>query len=130
MNKTLRIYTVLFFLLNILTMEVSAQTVPDKPTMGWSSWNTFALNISEDVIKGQATAMRTQGLLKVGYDHINIDDGYFGGRDPKTGKLLIHPTRFPNGLKPVVDYIHLLKMLASIPMVARIHVETIMGVIR
>lgn len=114
MNKTLRIYTVLFFLLNILTMEVSAQTVPDKPTMGWSSWNTFALNISEDIIKGQATAMRTQGLLKVGYDHINIDDGYFGGRDPKTGKLLIHPTRFPNGLKPVVDYIHLLKMKAGI----------------
>lgn len=38
----------------------------DKPTMGWSSWNTFALNISEDIIKGQATAMRTQGLLKVG----------------------------------------------------------------
>ncbi len=86
----------------------------DKPTMGWSSWNTFALNISEDIIKGQATAMRTQGLLKVGYDHINIDDGYFGGRDPETGKLLIHPTRFPNGLKPVVDYIHTLKMKAGI----------------
>ena len=86
----------------------------DKPTMGWSSWNTFALNINEDVIKGQATAMRTQGFYKVGYDHINIDDGYFGGRDPETGKLLIHPTRFPNGLKPVVDYIHTLKMKAGI----------------
>lgn len=86
----------------------------EKPTMGWSSWNTFALNISESVIKNQATAMKRQGLLKAGYNHINIDDGYFGGRDPQTGELLIHPTRFPNGLKPVVNYIHLLGMKAGI----------------
>ena len=74
--------------------------------MGWSSWNTFGLNISEAIIKGQANAMVTKKLKDVGYDHINIDDGYFGGRDKTTGQLLIHPTRFPNGLQPVVDYIH------------------------
>ena len=85
----------------------------DKPTMGWSSWNTFQLNISESVIKTQAGAMR-QKFLKYGYDHINIDDGYFGGRDKETGQLLIHPTRFPNGLKPIVDYIHRLGMKAGI----------------
>lgn len=86
----------------------------EKPTMGWSSWNTFALNISESIIKNQAAAMKKQGLLKAGYNHINIDDGYFGGRDPETGQLLIHPTRFPNGLLPVVKYIHLLGMKAGI----------------
>lgn len=48
----------------------------DRPTMGWSSWNTFALNISEQIIKNQAVAMKQSGLLKAGYDHINIDDGY------------------------------------------------------
>lgn len=74
--------------------------------MGWSSWNTFALNINESIIKGQADAMVSKGLADVGFDHINIDDGYFGGRDATTGQLKIHPTRFPNGLKPVVDYIH------------------------
>ena len=78
----------------------------DGPTMGWSSWNTFALNISESIIKGQANAMVSKKLKDVGYDHINIDDGYFGGRDKTTGQLLIHPTRFPKGLKPVVDFIH------------------------
>ena len=74
--------------------------------MGWSSWNTFDLNISESVIKGQADAMVSKKLFDVGYDHINIDDGYFGNRDAATGQLKIHPTRFPNGLQPVVDYIH------------------------
>ena len=82
--------------------------------MGWSSWNTFALNISEDIIKGQADAMVSTGLSDVGYKFINIDDGYFGGRDAKTGKLLIHPTRFPNGLRPVVDYIHAKGLKAGI----------------
>ena len=92
----------------------SSANAQDRPTMGWSSWNTFALNISESIIKNQAYTMRKQGLLGVGYNHINIDDGYFGGRDPQTGQLLIHPTRFPNGLKPVADYIHKLGMKAGI----------------
>ena len=74
--------------------------------MGWSSWNTYGVGISESLIKRQAYAMVTTGLKNVGFDHINIDDGYFGGRDKATGQLLIHPTRFPNGLKGVVDYIH------------------------
>ena len=78
----------------------------EGPTMGWSSWNTFGVNISESIIKGQADAMVSKGLLDVGFDHINIDDGYFGGRDAEDGHLLIHSTRFPNGLKPVADYIH------------------------
>lgn len=82
--------------------------------MGWSSWNTFGINISESTIKAQAAALRSKGLLKVGYDHINIDDGYFGGRDKTTGQLLIHPTRFPNGLEPVVKYIHALGEKAGI----------------
>ena len=45
------------------------------PTMGWSSWNTFALDINEDVILGQAEAMVKTGLAKAGYKYINIDDG-------------------------------------------------------
>ena len=75
------------------------------PTMGWSSWNTFGINISESLIKQQADAMVSKGYKAAGYTFINIDDGYFGGRDAD-GHLLIHPQRFPNGMKGVVDYIH------------------------
>lgn len=77
----------------------------DTPTMGWSSWNTYGFQINEDVIKSQTDAMVEKGLKDAGYQYINIDDGFFGGRD-ENGKLLIHPTRFPNGLRPLVDYIH------------------------
>ena len=94
------------FIVLFAAMTINTASAQEGPTMGWSSWNTFDLNISESIIKGQAAAMVSKGLAAVGYDHINIDDGYFGGRDAETGQLKIHPTRFPNGLKPVVDYIH------------------------
>ena len=84
------------------------------PTMGWSSWNTYRVNISDSLIMAQADAMVETGLLEAGYNHINIDDGYFGGRDPLTGRLLIHPTRFPGGLARVVDHIHSLSLKAGI----------------
>ena len=76
------------------------------PTMGWSSWNTYYVNIIDALIRKQADAMVSKGLKDAGFDHINIDDGFFGGRNTTTGELIIHKTRFPNGLKPVADYIH------------------------
>lgn len=82
---------------------VTAQV--ESPTMGWSSWNTFSVNISEKIIKGQADAMVSQGLKDAGYQYINIDDGFQYGR-LSNGKVRIHPQRFPNGLKVVSDYIH------------------------
>lgn len=75
------------------------------PTMGWSSWNTFALNINEDVICGQADEMVKLGLDKVGYKYVNIDDGYWDGRDAN-GNLRINKKLFPKGMKYIADYIH------------------------
>ena len=95
------------------TMALQAQEI-ELPTMGWSSWNTFALNISDSIIMNQADVMANTPLKDAGYKYINIDDGYFGGRDPKTGQLLIHPQRFPRGLKGVVDHIHALGLKAGI----------------
>ena len=83
------------------------------PTMGWSSWNAYGFKISESIIKSQADAMVKTGLKDAGYIYVNIDDGFFGGRD-ENGKLLIHPTRFPNGMKTVVDHIHAKGLKAGI----------------
>ncbi|MBQ9499075.1 MAG: alpha-galactosidase, partial [Bacteroidaceae bacterium] len=70
------------------------------PLMGWSSWNTYHVNISEALIKSQADAMVSTGLKDAGYLYINTDDGFFGWRD-ETGLMHTHPDRFPNGMKPV-----------------------------
>jgi hypothetical protein len=75
------------------------------PIMGWASWNNYRININEEIIKSQADAMVSTGLKKVGYKYINTDDGFFGGRDD-VGNLIVHETRFPNGMKKLAKYIH------------------------
>ena len=75
------------------------------PIMGWASWNNFRINIDEEIIKSQADAMISAGLNKVGYEFINIDDGFFGGRN-ENGTILSHPKRFPSGMKSLASYIH------------------------
>ena len=84
-----------------------------RPTMGWSSWNCFGVGISEERILSVAEAMATNGLKAAGYTYVNIDDGFFWGR-AADGTLRIHPERFPNGLKPVVDGIHARGLKAGI----------------
>lgn len=101
-----------FLLASAFSLTISAQQY-EKPTMGWSSWNTYRVNISAELIMKQADAMAQQGLKKTGYKYINIDDGYFGGR-ASDGQLLVHPTRFPDGLEPVVRHIHSLGFKAGI----------------
>ena len=83
------------------------------PTMGWSSWNTFALNINEQLIRQQADAMHNTGLQKAGFKYVNIDDGYWNGR-AEDGHLRLNTELFPNGMRPLVDYIHSLGLKAGI----------------
>ena len=84
-----------------------------RPLMGWSSWNTFGLDISESLILDTARAMATNGLKAAGYTYVNIDDGFFDGHDDKTGALKWELRRFPRGLKPVADGIHALGLKAG-----------------
>ena len=93
-----------------LAMTANAQRTP---TMGWSSWNTFALNINEQLIRQQADAMHNTGLQKAGYKYVNIDDGYWDGRDAN-GDLRLNKKLFPNGMRALVDYIHSLGLKAGI----------------
>lgn len=75
------------------------------PIMGWSSWNQFHVHIDEKMIREQADALVASGMANAGYRFINIDDGYFGGRDA-SGKLFVNAKKFPSGMKALTDYIH------------------------
>lgn len=87
---------------------------PAPPMMGWASWNTYRVNISDKLIMHQADLMKELGLDALGYTFVNIDDGWFGGRDETTGKLKTHPERFPDGLRCVADHVHSLGLKAGI----------------
>lgn len=77
----------------------------DTPQMGWNSWNKFACNINEDLIRDMADAMVDEGLLDAGYVYLNMDDCWHGDRD-ENGFIQANPRKFPNGIKALSDYVH------------------------
>jgi len=77
------------------------------PPMGWSSWNNFAEKINEQLIIETIDAMATNGMQAVGYQYVNLDDGwqrYKGER--KDHPLEADPVKFPHGIKYLADYAH------------------------
>ncbi len=80
---------------------------PKKPPMGFNTWNTFAENISDEMIRQTADAMVEKGLLAAGYEYLVIDDCWSERqRDPVTDKIIPDHNKFPNGMKAVSDYVH------------------------
>ena len=104
----------LSYVLAVMALAAAGNAMAQRaPLMGWSSWNTYGLGISEQLIKEQADAMVATGLKDAGYQFINIDDGFWNGRDDD-GTLIINTAKFPNGMRVVSDYIHSLGLKAGI----------------
>lgn len=76
------------------------------PPMGWNSWNTFAADVSEQLIKETAEAMITNGMLAAGYRYIVVDDGWEAIKRDAQGNLVAAPEKFPGGMKALGDYLH------------------------
>ena len=75
------------------------------PQMGWSTWNKFGCDINEKLIMETIDTLNTSGLIEAGYNYINIDDCWQLSRD-ENGVIVVDSERFPNGIKPLVDYAH------------------------
>ena len=73
------------------------------PPMGWSSWNTFRNKINEELILEIANAMAKSGLADAGYKYVNLDDCWQSSLRTADGKLQGDLTRFPKGMKPLVE---------------------------
>ncbi|UWY28219.1 glycoside hydrolase family 27 protein [Flavobacterium sp. TR2] len=76
------------------------------PPMGWNSWNTFATNIDEKLVKETADIMVASGLAAAGYNYIVLDDGWMTHERDANGDLVPDPQKFPNGMKALIDYVH------------------------
>jgi len=101
-----------FHLVFIVSLLFSSITYAQSPMMGWASWNANSTDINESLINQTANYMISLGLKNAGYNYVNIDDGYFGGRDIN-GNLECN-SNFPNGMKTVADYIHTKGLKAGI----------------
>lgn len=70
------------------------EKIGDRPQMGWNTWNKFAGNINEELVRGIADALVETGMRDAGYTYINLDDCWHGQRDAD-GFIQADPKRFP-----------------------------------
>jgi len=70
--------------------------IPEKPVFVYNTWEPFLHNISEKLIRELADAASECGI-----EEFVIDDGW----QDSYGDWGINKQKFPNGLKPVFDYI-------------------------
>ncbi|CAM9340519.1 unnamed protein product [Ectocarpus fasciculatus] len=88
------------------TVDALENGLARTPQMGWNSWNHFACDISEDLIKETADALVDSGLSKLGYEYLNLDDCWQAAARDGDGNVVPDPERFPSGLRALGDYIH------------------------
>lgn len=96
------VFTV-FFITSLFAQKY--ENLALTPPMGWNSWNKFACNIDENLIKGIADQMVESGLRDAGYIYLNLDDCWHGERD-SLGFIQADPVKFPSGIRALADYVH------------------------
>lgn len=79
-------------------------SVARKPPMGWNTWNAFHCDYDANAIEQIADALVSTGMKAAGYEYLNLDDCWQDHRDAQGN--IVSGSNFPQGIKPVVDYIH------------------------
>jgi alpha-galactosidase len=76
------------------------------PPMGWNDWNAFGCNVSEALVEQTAAYIVSSGLKAAGYQYVNIDDCWMSSSRSSSGHLVPDPTKFPDGISGVANYVH------------------------
>ena len=76
------------------------------PPMGWNSWNTLYDEYDEQTIMELADVMADEGYLEAGYRYLILDDCWMEKSRDSEGRLVPSKAKFPNGIRPVIDYVH------------------------
>lgn len=82
--------------------------------MGFNSWNLFHCGVSAALLNETAQAMHDSGLQKAGYEYINSDDCWMLAARGPNGEQVANPAKFPDGFKPVADFIHSLGLKSGL----------------
>ncbi len=101
--KNFGILFVLSFSINCYAQKFDSLAL--TPPMGWNTYNTFAGNFNEKLIRDMVDIIDSSGMKDAGYRYIIIDDNWTSTRD-SLGFLTVDKGRFPSGLKALSDYIH------------------------
>lgn len=76
--------------------------------MGYNTWNDFRCSpdMNAAAVMALADKMVELGLDKLGYRYLNLDDCWQLEQLTPAGELQPDPVAFPDGMRPVADYVH------------------------
>ncbi|MBV9226273.1 MAG: alpha-galactosidase, partial [Acidobacteriaceae bacterium] len=136
MTKMLRLAQLSAVLLSSL---LPAQTLAPTPPMGWNSWDSYGLSVTQDEFKANAEYL-AKNLLRYGWEYAVVDEGwYLQNPEGKAGTFRFTTdangrytpalNRFPAGNRPgftdLADWIHARKMKFGIHIIRGIPREAV-----
>mgnify|MGYP006155461313 CR=1 FL=1 len=94
-------------LVHALPLVLARRGGASKPALGWSSWNFFGSDATEEKVLAIARKLVSTGLSDLGFKYVNIDAGaYYTSRDQATMKIVPDARKFPRGLRHLSDALH------------------------
>ena len=84
--------------------NVPSNGLAKTPPMGWNSWNQFKGRVSDELVRGVADAIASNGMKDAGYVYINIDDTWEAEERDVKGNIQSN-SKFPD-MKALADYVH------------------------
>lgn len=75
------------------------------PPMGFNNWARYMTDINETIFVDAANVMSRNGLLKAGYNRLNLDDAWSKLTRAANGSMEWDPVKFPKGLPWLTSFI-------------------------
>lgn len=101
--KNFGILVVLLFSINCYAQKFDE--LAKTPPMGWNTFNTFAGNFDETILRDMVDLLVSTGMKDAGYEYIIVDDNWTAERDT-LGFLTVDKKRFPSGMEAFSKYVH------------------------
>ncbi len=129
-----------FISLIAYSLAAAAQSIAPTPPMGWNSWDSFGLTITESEFKDNANWL-ARNLKQFGWQYVVVDEGWYL-KNPEAKAPNFHYTisadgrympalnRFPSsahnaGFKPLADSVHRLGLKFGIHIIRGIPKEAV-----
>lgn len=108
------VFATMILKLGAVQADAQRQIAVPPPPMGWSSWNSFSNTVDAKITMAQADAMAANGMARVGYQYINIDEGWWLGQRDAEGNIVVDAKAWPalasgeqaGDMANIVRYIH------------------------
>src|SRR5436305_11557217 len=77
MTKTAKLSWLLaLFIPSVFGAQSGAPALAPTPPMGWNSWDSYGLSVTQDEFKANADYM-AQHLRRYGWEYVVVDEGWY-----------------------------------------------------